>query len=60
MKNISVFNWEYIIYLGLGSFITGFIVSNFVQKLSAKAMGRGMGATMILLGFFSLIFFFIT
>ena len=53
-------NFEFIIYLGIGSFITGFITSNFVQKLSAKAMGRGMGATMIFLGLISLIFFFIT
>ena len=59
-KGQLYFNWEFIFYLGISSFITGFIVSNYVQKLSAKAMGRGMGATMILLGFFSLIFFFIT
>ena len=54
------FNLEFIIYLGLGSFITGFIISNFVQKLSAKAMGRGMGATMIFLGLISFVFFFLT
>ncbi len=53
------FNWEFILYLGIGSFITGFIISNYVQKLSAKAMGRGMGMIMILLGLISLIFFFI-
>ena len=54
------FNWEFNLYLGIGSFFIGFIVSNYVQKLSAKAMGRGMGATMILLGLFSLIFYFIS
>jgi uncharacterized membrane protein YfcA len=54
------FNWEYIIYLGMGSFISGLITSAFVQKLSAKAMGRGMGIIMIILGIFSLIFYFIS
>ncbi|MFX1571414.1 MAG: sulfite exporter TauE/SafE family protein [Promethearchaeota archaeon] len=53
------FNWEFVFYLGIGSFFAGIIVSNFVQKLSAKAMGRGMGATMIFLGIFSLIFYFV-
>ncbi len=54
------FHWEFSLYLGIGSLLTGFIISNYVQKLSAKAMGRGMGATMILLGTFSLIFYFIS
>ncbi|MFX1469478.1 MAG: TSUP family transporter, partial [Promethearchaeota archaeon] len=54
------FNWEFTLYLGIGTLLTGFIISNYVQKLSAKAMGRGMGATMILLGTFSLIFYFIS
>ncbi len=54
------FDWEMVIYLGLGSFFTGLIVSNYVQKLSAKMMGRGMGITMILLGLISLIFYFVT
>ncbi|UCC18376.1 MAG: sulfite exporter TauE/SafE family protein [Promethearchaeota archaeon] len=60
IKGQLYFNWEFILYLGLGSFFTGFIISNYVQNLSAKAMGRGMGATMILLGLISLIFFFIS
>jgi len=59
-KGQLYFNWEFIFYLGIGSFISGFIISNYVQNLSAKAMGRGMGVTMILLGLISLIFFFIT
>ncbi|MFX1391374.1 MAG: sulfite exporter TauE/SafE family protein [Promethearchaeota archaeon] len=54
------FNWEFVLYLGIGSFFTGFIISNYVQKLSAKAMGRGMGITMILLGIISLIIYFIS
>ena len=60
IKGQLFFDLEIIIYLGIGSFFTGFIISNYVQKLSAKAMGRGMGATMILLGLISLIFYFIT
>ncbi len=59
-KGQFYFDLELIIYLGIGSFFTGFIISNYVQKLSAKAMGRGMGAAMILLGLISLIFYFIT
>ena len=54
------FNIDYIFYLGIGSFVSGFIVSSYVQKLSAKAMGRGMGITMIILGISSLIFYFIS
>jgi uncharacterized membrane protein YfcA len=53
------YNGEYTLYLGVGSFLTGLIVSNYVQKLSAKAMGRGMGATMIILGIISLTFYFL-
>lgn len=54
------FNWEIVLYLGIGSFISGLITSTFVQKLSAKAMGRGMGITMIILGISSLIFYLIS
>lgn len=60
IKGQFYFNWEFVLYLGIGSFITGFIISNYVQKLSAKAMGRGMGATMVFLGLISLIFYFIS
>ena len=60
IKGQLYFNWEFILYLGLGSFFAGLVVSNYVQKLSAKTMGRGMGATMVLLGLISLIFYFIT
>lgn len=58
-KDQFYYNWEFTLYLGIGSFLTGFIVSNYVQRLSAKAMGRGMGATMIILGTISLIFYFL-
>lgn len=60
VKDQFYFNWELVLYLGIGSFTMGLIISNFVQKLSAKAMGRGMGATMILLGTISLVFYFIS
>lgn len=60
VKDQLYFDWEFVLYLGIGSFIMGLITSNFVQKISAKAMGRGMGATMILLGLISLVFFFIS
>lgn len=60
VKDQLYFNWEFVLYLGIGSFTMGLITSNFVQKLSAKAMGRGMGATMILLGLISLGFYFIS
>jgi len=59
IKDQFYYNWEFTLYLGIGSFLTGFIVSNYVQRLSAKAMGRGMGATMIILGTMSLIFYFL-
>ena len=60
VKDQLYFNWEFVLYLGIGSFTMGLITSNFVQKLSAKAMGRGMGASMILLGLISLGFYFIS
>ena len=54
------YNWELSLYLGIGSFTLGFITSTYVQKLSAKAMGRGMGAIMIILGAISLVFYFMS
>jgi uncharacterized membrane protein YfcA len=59
VKDQLYFNLEFVLYLGIGSFTTGLIASNFVQRISAKSMGRGMGATMILLGSVSLTFYFI-
>ena len=53
------YNWTITLYLGIGTFVSAIIFSNYVQKLSAKAMGRGMGITMIILGIISLVFFFI-
>ncbi|MFX1375311.1 MAG: sulfite exporter TauE/SafE family protein [Promethearchaeota archaeon] len=54
------FNWEFVLYLGIGSFFTGLIISNYVQSLSAIAMGRGMGIIMITLGAFSIVFYFVS
>lgn len=44
-------------YMGIGAFPAGLITSNFVQKMSAKAMGRAMGSTIMLLAVISLIFY---
>jgi len=60
VKDQLYFNWEFVLFLGIGSFTMGLITSTFVQRLSAKAMGRGMGATMILLGLVSLVFYFVS
>lgn len=60
IKDQLYFNWKFVLFLGIGSFSMGLISSNFIQKLSAKAMGRGMGTTMILLGSISLIIYFIS
>ena len=54
------FSWPITLYLGIGTFASAIITSNYVQKLSAKAMGRGMGTTMILLGTISLVFYFVS
>lgn len=59
IKGRFYFNFEIILYLAIGSIITGIFASLYIQKLSAKAMGRGMGILMILLGTISLIFYFI-
>jgi len=43
----------------IGMVTNGFFASLYIQKISAKAMGRGMGIIMILLGTISLIFYFL-
>ncbi len=53
------YNWTITLYLGIGTFFSALIFSNYVQRISAKAMGRGIGVIMIILGLFSLVFFFI-
>jgi uncharacterized membrane protein YfcA len=53
------YDWMITLYLGIGTFTSAIIFSNYVQRLSAKAMGRGIGAIMIFIGLISLIFYFI-
>lgn len=45
-------------FLAIGSIISGFITSFYIQKLSAKKMGRGIAIIMIVLGMIALGFFF--
>lgn len=49
------FDLEISLYLGIGAFFVGIVSSIYVQKMSAKAMGTGMGAIMIVLGVITLI-----
>ncbi|MFX1378046.1 MAG: sulfite exporter TauE/SafE family protein [Promethearchaeota archaeon] len=60
IKGQFFFDLEISIYLAIGSIITGIIVSIYVQKLSAKTMGRGVGLVIFILGMISLIFYFIS
>lgn len=54
------FNLELSLYLALGSIPTGIIFSRYIQKISAKTMGRAIGLVIFLLGGLSLMFYFIT
>lgn len=54
------FNLELSLYLAIGSVITSFLSSIFIQKLSAKVLGRLMGLVMVLLGIISFVFFLLT
>ena len=60
IKGQFYFNLEISVFLAIGSIITGVITSIYVQKLSAKIMGQGIGILIIVLGILSLIFYFIT
>jgi uncharacterized membrane protein YfcA len=60
IKGQFFFNLEISMYLAIGSIITGITASLFVQKLSAKTMGRGVGIVIFTLGIISLIFYFIS
>ncbi|MHA1292552.1 MAG: sulfite exporter TauE/SafE family protein [Promethearchaeota archaeon] len=59
IQNKMYFDWTLTLFLGIGAFITGILFSAYVQKLSAKAMGTGMGLVMILLGSITLIVYFL-
>ncbi|MFX0040507.1 MAG: sulfite exporter TauE/SafE family protein [Promethearchaeota archaeon] len=60
IKGQFFFDLEISIYLAIGSIVTGIIASMFVQRLSAKTMGRGVGFVIFILGIISLIFYFIS
>ncbi len=60
IKSQFYFDLEISIYLAIGSIITGIIASIYVQKLSAKTMGRRVGIVISMLGIISLIFYFIS
>ncbi|MFX0004812.1 MAG: sulfite exporter TauE/SafE family protein [Candidatus Hodarchaeota archaeon] len=60
IKGQFFFNLEISVYLAIGSIITGIIASLYVQRFSAKTMGRGVGIVISILGIISLIFYFIS
>ena len=60
IKGTTYFNLELSFYLAIGSIMTGIITSIYVQKLSAKIMGRAVGFVIFVLGSLSLTFYFIT
>jgi uncharacterized membrane protein YfcA len=53
----AFFNLEITILLALGSMPSGFITAHYIQRLSAKKMGRGMAIVMILLSTITLIIY---
>ncbi|MFX1301769.1 MAG: sulfite exporter TauE/SafE family protein [Promethearchaeota archaeon] len=60
IKGQFFFNLEISFYLAIGSIITGIIASLYVQRLSAKTMGRAVGVVIFILGIISLTFYFIS
>jgi len=50
---------EISLFIAIGSMISGFITSSYIQKLSAKKMGRAIAIVMIVLGSLALAFYFI-
>lgn len=58
LKGTFFYDFEFTIPLAIGSLTTGIITSSYIQKLSPKAMGRGMALAIISLGVVSLVFFF--
>ena len=60
IKGRFFFNFELSFYLAIGSIISGIIASTYIQKLSAKTMGRAVGLIIFVLGALALTFFFIT
>ena len=60
IKGRFFFNFELSFYLAIGSIISGIIASTYIQKLSAKRMGRAVGLVILVLGALALVFYFIT
>ena len=60
VKGTYYFNLEISFFLACGSIITGLLASTYIQRLSAKTMGRAMGIVMVILGTIALTFYFIT
>ncbi|MHA1234438.1 MAG: TSUP family transporter [Promethearchaeota archaeon] len=60
IKGRFFFNFELSFYLAIGSIISGIIASTYIQKLSAKTMGRAVGLVILVLGGLALVFYFIT
>ncbi len=60
VKCTYYFNLEISVFLACGSIITGILASTYIQRLSAKTMGRAMGIVMVILGTLALTFYFIT
>jgi len=60
IKGQLFLNFELSLSLAIGSIISGIITSTYVQKLSAKTMGRAVGFIIFILASLSLVFFFIT
>ena len=60
IKGKLFFSFELSFYLAIGSIISGIIASTYIQKLSAKTMGRAVGLVIFVLGSISLTFYFIT
>ncbi len=59
IKGRFFFNFELSFYLAIGSIISGIITSTYIQKLSAKTMGRAVGFIIFILGSLALAFYFI-
>ena len=59
IKGQFFLNFELSLWLAIGSIISGIIASTYVQKLSAKTMGRAVGFVISVLGALALVFYFI-
>jgi uncharacterized membrane protein YfcA len=60
IKEQLFFNFELSFYLAIGSIISGIIASTYIQKLSAKTMGRAVGFVISVLGTLAFIFYFLS